>query len=171
MKNSIVIFTFLISLLITNGSYCQDTTTFSFSIPGQWKNEHTGFIISSVSITKLYKVDNGWNRSTFNSDQFYFIDSTIIFNNNEFTIWGASPYTSKRLYLTNGSEESVETMEYKIFKFELVDKDLLKVTVSNSWYIHQPNVIPHIFGRYEIKKKFSTTPEFGAGVIFKKCIE
>ena len=114
----IYIISLFIGLLPAKNSDCQEIFKSDNIIIGKWGNVDTGFAISTEFINKLYREDNNWSESGINSQKFYFVDSTITSEGSEFTIWATSSYTSRRLYLKNGGEESIETTEYKIFKFK-----------------------------------------------------
>jgi hypothetical protein len=130
----------------------------------RWVNDTTGYEIKQGHMIRLhYNSYNGgtWEKNLY-GDDWTWLGGALVQNNKVFESWAVSNFTSRRDYLTNGTEESEETAVFRVFRIEVIRPDLLKVSLSKPESVtvknqYPPQVItPEMQQRWQNRKVFTT---------------
>ncbi len=146
----------------------------SFSARGQfsaadalahrWVNDTTGFEFNPGQIIGLHynKFNDGkWEKDLY-SENWTLLGESLSSNPKVFESWAVSNFTSRRAYLTNGTETSEETAVFRVFRVEVLGENRIKVSLSKPETVtlanqHPPQVItPEMQQRWQSNKVFTT---------------
>jgi hypothetical protein len=155
MRSSLKTILTLINLLFFVTAFSQASLSGDSPLLGKWVNKDTGILISADNMNRIYKKGDKWSPTYFANNQFYYIDTAINQNEKLFEVWVAAQYTSHREYLIDGSETSIETVDYIACRLELIDKNTLCILVSDTYSVDQENTIPKIRVPNNIKADFA----------------
>ncbi len=124
----------------------QPTLTIDEQWLGNWVAQDTGIQITREYIDRLINVDGSWETASFPGKRFYFFDSPVVSKRTVLEGWIFSSYTSMRLYHKNEGrgETTIEAVEYKAIKLELIGGHTMQLSVSKTFRTKQENKRPAV---------------------------
>ena len=155
-----ILYTFLLAFLPFSVTKAQNTEPNDIFI-GKWvSGTAVGFEIQKGGITNLRIEENQWVLPFFSNSntRHIFIDTAIVNTPKSYECWTASSFTSERKYLkykdgTTG-EISTETVEFSIYKLELLDTDTIQLIIQNIHKVDKLNEKPDTTLPSQIKNNF-----------------
>lgn len=144
-----VFYTFMLVtgfMLLSPASQAQRMITIGDQWLGNWTNGDTAIQIMPDYITRLFKEGDNWEPSSFAKDRFSFLDSPLHSTDKVLEGWIFSSYTSMRMYHKDEGrgETSIESVEYKAVKLELLGKNTLRISISKTYKVNEENRLPAV---------------------------